>query len=1215
MPISSFTARGKAADGRSYRVEWNGGGTEVQPIMPFLLIGGGEDEDVGLDPIWPRSLRLFLKDVDLEPLFGLGEQAVPVEAYELSGGSDTLAYKGFMATNFYSDVPWSQNDTVEIRALDGLGTLKNSTLDELPFAGNDYVPLTEAIARILGNLYGLEVEFGAHWYPDAGGVLASSDCPLAQVGFDPDNYRQDRPEGSWWSQLEVLKDLCKEQGLIIKQVERPGGARWLVAQRDAYESDGSLKVWRYDAAGAELSGQPVTLDRKKTLAYDGADFVDEGGRDFVRRRKSVTVTHDHMPIDNLIGNPGFENGGQEWSDISAHPRIAAKVEDITNLNIWPGPQASSEDSKALFSNTNTIDQTTTLVPVAKQSLGRINEPPPNTALRLSAELGGFDFTVHADVKLQVGSYWLTRFTTTINDTTLPGETKIAVDPLDRPIPAGTSVPIINPDKVDGDIVTPSGEFTVTERSPKGADRLVGEASVKVPEAGWQIWHVGFGATETSVNLLPFNPTYNLDNYSASDGFYFESEVVASLVQSNGDPISGGAELTLLQWTDTSDRIHFWNNFQAAVVAGGQPLESTLTRAFVPEFGEAEAQTVRTSSGPTSENLARLRGIDPNGDSFAPTEWGVGPGHGSALSLAELKAQQRERYFSTNLKTLTLRSWRDAEYLVGDELVELDGGLYTIHSITYDAQEGGAEVTLIEWADQGTSDITIQTVLEQSGSGPAGGGGAPAVGGGGGVTTWDGLGGTLSGDVPFETVDQNGDPVSRGAAFSGDLDSGPTICWDRDPTGSSATDRYALRVRDEANGQTLLTLDEDGNLVAAGDVSAFGSSSGGSGGGSSEFQAGRSLTLDTGTDPSTLNVNLVGGTNVNVSTDGSDEYVIDVPDAGAVDSVFGRTGAVTPQSGDYTHDQIGGISSDDHHAKTTSAADLTDVSPDSTSDAHHSKTTSASELTDVSADNVSDAHHTRPSAGDGLSESANTFTVNESQVDHDALSGFVGDEHVDHSGVSINAGTALSGGGDLTSSRTLDVTGPLTGISFKTAGDDLEWQADANNDLILQNTTDGQKLLTIDQDTGDLIAEGDVSAFGSSSGSGGGGTTFTSTEVSNLRSGALDDGSTPWTSNNFYDDSDARGAINSDPNHGSTAQHDYFTDADAVDAVESHGDLNITGNLTLGANNWIKLEEDSGDERFAFNDGFNHPIVLRNMQGARINTYTLETQIVEVRVQY
>ncbi len=43
------------------------------------------------------------------------------------------------------------------------------------------------------------------------------------------------------------------------------------------------------------------------------------------------------------------------------------------------------------------------------------------------------------------------------------------------------------------------------------------------------------------------------------------------------------------------------------------------------------------------------------------------------------------------------------------------------------------------------------------------------------------------------------------------------------------------------------------------------------------------------------------------------------------------------------------------------------------------------------------------------------------IDHDALLGFVTNEHVDHSAVSIVAGTALTGGGDLTASRTLSLT--------------------------------------------------------------------------------------------------------------------------------------------------------------------------------------------------
>lgn len=41
-------------------------------------------------------------------------------------------------------------------------------------------------------------------------------------------------------------------------------------------------------------------------------------------------------------------------------------------------------------------------------------------------------------------------------------------------------------------------------------------------------------------------------------------------------------------------------------------------------------------------------------------------------------------------------------------------------------------------------------------------------------------------------------------------------------------------------------------------------------------------------------------------------------------------------------------------------------------------------------------------------------------DHDLLTNFVANEHIDHSNVIITAGTGLSGGGDLTANRTIDL---------------------------------------------------------------------------------------------------------------------------------------------------------------------------------------------------
>lgn len=56
------------------------------------------------------------------------------------------------------------------------------------------------------------------------------------------------------------------------------------------------------------------------------------------------------------------------------------------------------------------------------------------------------------------------------------------------------------------------------------------------------------------------------------------------------------------------------------------------------------------------------------------------------------------------------------------------------------------------------------------------------------------------------------------------------------------------------------------------------------------------------------------------------------------------------------------------------------------------------------------------------DGANTIsaTVLPAGVDHDLLANFVANEHINHTSVSINAGTGLSGGGDISANRTLDI---------------------------------------------------------------------------------------------------------------------------------------------------------------------------------------------------
>jgi len=66
-------------------------------------------------------------------------------------------------------------------------------------------------------------------------------------------------------------------------------------------------------------------------------------------------------------------------------------------------------------------------------------------------------------------------------------------------------------------------------------------------------------------------------------------------------------------------------------------------------------------------------------------------------------------------------------------------------------------------------------------------------------------------------------------------------------------------------------------------------------------------------------------------------------------------------------------------------------------------------------------------GTGITVAENAISTNDSAIVHDNLSGFVANEHIDHSTVSITAGSGLTGGGTIAASRTLNI-GQGTGIT-------------------------------------------------------------------------------------------------------------------------------------------------------------------------------------------
>jgi len=72
-------------------------------------------------------------------------------------------------------------------------------------------------------------------------------------------------------------------------------------------------------------------------------------------------------------------------------------------------------------------------------------------------------------------------------------------------------------------------------------------------------------------------------------------------------------------------------------------------------------------------------------------------------------------------------------------------------------------------------------------------------------------------------------------------------------------------------------------------------------------------------------------------------------------------------------------------------------------------------------------NTNLAASTGITLTDDTLTTNDGEIVHDNLSGFVANEHIDHSGVSITAGDGLTGGGTIAATRTIAV-GAGTGVT-------------------------------------------------------------------------------------------------------------------------------------------------------------------------------------------
>ena len=133
---------------------------------------------------------------------------------------------------------------------------------------------------------------------------------------------------------------------------------------------------------------------------------------------------------------------------------------------------------------------------------------------------------------------------------------------------------------------------------------------------------------------------------------------------------------------------------------------------------------------------------------------------------------------------------------------------------------------------------------------------------------------------------------------------------------------------------------------------------------------------------------------------------------------------------------------------------------------------------------------------GITVNADNIQTNDSEIVHDDLSGFVANEHIDHTSVSITAGDGLSGGGDISVTRSIAVdgsvirttgdqsmagqktfTGQLT-VPTATATANNSIYIDSGNSIVYALVNGNHVQLTADSDIGQVedVGVGDVNIY-------------------------------------------------------------------------------------------------------------------------------------------
>jgi len=266
-------------------------------------------------------------------------------------------------------------------------------------------------------------------------------------------------------------------------------------------------------------------------------------------------------------------------------------------------------------------------------------------------------------------------------------------------------------------------------------------------------------------------------------------------------------------------------------------------------------------------------------------------------------------------------------------------------------------------------------------------------------------------------------INGNSIISTDIDGNITLS----PNGSGAIDASVSKITNvvdpTANQDAATKKYVDDSIVALG--------------------GGFDIAGDSGTDSVTLSETLTFTGETGITTSAAlNTITIDLDDTLVTPGSYGNTTAIAT----FTVDQQGRLTT----AGTANIATGLSLSGDSGTDTINLLTDTLAVsgntgiTTTVSVDRVDiDLDDTLVTPGSyGDANTASTFTVDQqgrlttagtADINHDTLLNFVANEHIDHSSVSLSAGNGLTGGGNITASRSFAVG---AGVGITVNADDV-----------------------------------------------------------------------------------------------------------------------------------------------------------------------------------